>query len=198
MGSRSSFSKDQAIRDRLILEIQYQGVNDQSSHYTQREMEIYLLIKQLIEGKLPSQVVFVTEVNWTEQVSAFEEDMFILQESQSMGRLLPGKKRINKANGKIGIAISKSQDIKKYFSLLDIEKESQTVAISNVLQIIDFRESKSKFLRTDRPKSRSWIDSLKDKYFVRYYKSAKKHVPIYPNIDHFYRKNFPFFLSLCV
>ncbi|NRA44025.1 MAG: hypothetical protein HRU09_03605 [Oligoflexales bacterium] len=157
----------QELGDRLLMDI---------NHYTfsQRQMEVYLLIKSLIY-KTGKQKAKLNQDNWLPSIEKFREDMIIYLETKRLGRFQPPDDKVQSIARDLERKIYKSTVIRADASRLGLDRLTLLRAVASVVQVEEYRKLKS------MGQEPSWIKALEPKYVVRLFKGSHRYQSINPN-----------------
>ena len=155
------------IGDRLLMEI---------NHYTfsQRQMEVYLLVKNLINKK-GEKVPIPGAENWLESVEKFKEDMFIYLEAKRLGRFQAPDEKIQSIAKDLQRQLDADPSLKNIAQRLGVDRQTLLRAAGNVVQVQEFRSLKS------MNGEAGWIKNLASKYVVRSFKGSYEYRFIHPS-----------------
>ena len=157
----------QDLGDRLLMDI---------NHYTfsQRQMEVYLLIKSMIYTT-KGPLVKLSQTNWLNSIEKFREDMIIYLETKRLGRFQPPDDKVQSIARDLERRIYKSPNIKGDAQRLALDRLTLLRAVANVIQVEEYRKLKS---MSQEP---GWVKSLEPKYVVRSFKGSHRYQTIHPN-----------------
>lgn len=156
------------LGDRLLMEI---------NHYTfsQRQMEVYLLIKNLIyRPKAPT--IKLNQSNWFKSIEEYRDDMVIYLETKRLGRFQPPDDRVQSISKSIEHRLNRSRIIQNNAARLGIDRLALLRAVANVIQVEEYRKLKS------MNREAGWLKSLAPKYVVRSFKGSEKFQEIHLNL----------------
>lgn len=168
------------VGDRLVIQVN--GVP-----YTQRQIEIYIHIKETLRKTADGQVRLISAGNWSEAVAVFSEDMLVLQESQRLGSFQAPDQALDKYLAIVREKISKGPSLKSVLDRLGANEQAQGRALEEVLRIAAFRRSKERQEeQSKKPEgatktgSQKWLEDLKNRAMVRRYDNADVYQIIEP------------------
>lgn len=167
------------IGDRLVVAIN--GVP-----YSQRQIEIYIHVKETLRKSTDDSVRLISAGNWGDAITVFTEDMVILQESQRLGSFQAPDQAIDKYLGVVRDKLAKSAVLKQTLDRLGGTEPIVGHALEDVLRIAAFRRSKDhedaqtkKTPGTDRTRAK-WLDDLQARSVARLFKDSEDYVVIEP------------------
>ncbi|MFK7823676.1 MAG: hypothetical protein AB8G05_05955 [Oligoflexales bacterium] len=156
----------QVLGDRLLMDI---------NHYTfsQRQMEVYLLIKALIY-KPENPRVKLNQESWLSSIEKFREDMLIYLETKRLGRFQPPDDKVQNITRDLERRLYNSPNIQEDAKRLGLDRLTLLRTVANVIQVEEYRKLKS---MNQEP---GWVKSLEPKYVVRSFKGSHKYQKISP------------------
>jgi len=163
------------ISDRLVLEIN-------NTPYTQRQVEIYSLVKAALDAK-PGTTVAVTDAkNWQDHLEGFRRDMLIEQEASRLGGFNTTEQMQQKAAEIYVQKTAGNAAVKAAAERLALSPAGVARILATVLRVEGLRRSKqrqdaindSSTTRQQRQNSEdtAWLDDLANRASIRYYKGA--------------------------
>ena len=160
-------SKDQTLGDRLLMDI---------NHYTfsQRQMEVYLLVKSMIYNS-ENSMVQLNQKTWLSSIEKFREDMIIYLETKRLGRFQPPDDKVQSITRDLERRLYSTPAISKEAKRLGLDRLTLLRAVANVIQVEEYRKLKS---MNQEP---GWVKLLEPKYVVRSFKGSLKYQRIFPN-----------------
>lgn len=159
------------VVNRLLLKI-----ND--SAYTQRELEIFLLIKAIQKR---DKTLLASEQNWKLALKNFKNDMLLYEESRKLRYSIESSKDLSTEVQQIKDAMEADAEFKAYAGRLGIHTKDieQKLRISLRIEKYKIDQRDSAF---ENPNAMSARFSLLEKRnYVRYYNDADVYVYIQPN-----------------
>lgn len=170
VSSNESFSTTKLI-NRLLININ-------KSHYTQRELEIYLLVKKILENKEESY--HMTLETWNQYIEEFTNDFLIYQTAKQLDFY---KKTKAKTAGykdlleKIKLSKSKHTNIKNKFTQINPNHNEIKKNFRKYTIIREFILRKNSINRTDFSSNKKplWFLNLYKEYRIRYYKNSNSY-----------------------
>lgn len=154
------------IGDRILFEVE-------GAVFTQRQMEVYLGLKDLLNNKPFSSV---NRDNWDASVKRFVVDMVLDQEASLAGRLQADEALLKENVQQIAARLS-SYDGER--DRLGIDGPTLVNATGVILRIGNFIAEKEK--RMSSTQQTDWIAPILDKAPVRMLDDARWYNPIVPN-----------------
>ncbi len=184
MPSSASAAK---IGDRLVV-----SLNNQP--YSQRQIEVYFSIKELLRNQVDETLLMVDENNWRRFLNVYIEDMIILQEAVRLGSFQVNDVALQKYFKIVKSQFEANKKLQANFARLGIDSSSLKSTLSNVLRVAGFRRSKSRLVTSSakdedygttedsaaRFKKR-WLNELKERAVIRTYENAYNYVFIDPS-----------------
>lgn len=167
--------KPPILGDRLIVEI-----NNKS--YTQRQVEVYMTIKETIKTSGYKNIKLIEKNTWNDFLEEFVFDMLIDQKARILNSFNPTNIMIQKTIKIFETKKAKNKNLLKKITALSINKLTLLHVIPSVLRVETFRRNKAKkagfkFKMSIKPE---WIINLRNKAIIRYYKGAKIYKQIHP------------------
>ncbi len=167
------------LGDRILFEIN-------NSYFTQRQLEVYLLIKEALRKRAPGQnVTVVSKKTWQAAMKSFETDMLIQQEVQKFGSFLPSKEISDKTIALVERRNQNDSVFQNAKKRLAISRENMVWAVSTILQIQAFRKNKNrgeKYTRQANRNQPAWLEELRLRMVIRKFKGADTYVQIVPAV----------------
>jgi hypothetical protein len=125
------------IGDRIVL-----AVNNVP--YTQRQLELYLTIKESIRSTLDLNVTVVNERSWSEALNAFTEEMMILQEALRLGSFAAPDQLLDKYNAVLRTKLARNAPLSQTMVRLGVDDLAMSRALDSVLRVASFRQNKNR------------------------------------------------------
>lgn len=171
------------LGDRIIIEVN-------NTPYTQRQMELYSLVKQLL---LPNDrpLVLANADTWEGILNDFEDDVVVELEALRLGSFNPSDAAVAKAEEVLNKKITASADARAAREKLKMDRKTSMRVLTSVMRVEAFARSKQKqtslmnsvLSEEDAPpvtSSGDWRKDLKARAVSRYFKDAKSYVSISP------------------
>jgi hypothetical protein len=170
-----------SIGDRVVVEIN-------NIVYTQRQLEVYITVKESLKSAQSSEIRFVNASSWPVFLEEFKQDMIIEQEAQRLASFNPTERMILKAEEIYRNKIENNIELREAMLKLDIDKNTLIRTIPSALRIEAFRRSKEK--RTDELKEKEvasglvsgpkqqWLIELEQRAVVRFFDGATSYEPV--------------------
>jgi hypothetical protein len=161
------------LGDRLVVSIN-------NLPYSQRQVEVYIAVKEALRVNTKGQVLVVQENNWKPALNAFSEDMIILQEAMRLGSFQVNDTMMAKY---LDIVQSKSATDPRFAEVvarLGIDRKTLLRTLEDVLRVAGFRRSKKRqedvaSKDSDRVPSKGrqrWLRELEERAVSRVYQGA--------------------------
>jgi hypothetical protein len=169
----------QILGARAILEIS-------KTAYTQRSMEIYLLVRFILQGGNVSEYHLRKE-NWLTALQNFKKDMIIATESERLRQLRLSESEQTELLGKVNTALQ-AKAIQGYVIVLGITQADIRNAVNKfVLTDILIKNAEQSFRSNSKNKGTAfnfeeWETQLERSYFIRFFSEAEIFKPITPNL----------------
>jgi hypothetical protein len=168
------------IGDRLVV-----SINNQP--YSQRQIEVYFSIKEILRDKIDASLLIANKDNWKKFLNLFIEDMIVLQEATRLGSFQINDAALEKYFGIIQLRYQKNDLLQANYSRLGIDSATLKNTLSNVLRVAGFRRSKSKMIdkssldELDEPRvTKRWLSELRERAVTRTFENAYKFKVIDP------------------
>lgn len=159
--------------DRLVVEVNGEA-------FSQRDLEVYLLVKQVLQGQPPETAKFVA-TNWKGILAEFTEDMLIRQETDRLGSFQASVERFKTSLKQVQSAFKTQNFLRTETARLGIDNKSLVRSVTFVLRIMVYKENKERqFPRASKTSSPVWSGRLKERAFVRIYEDARRFKKIEP------------------
>lgn len=157
----SSHGWSASIADRLVLEVD-------NTSYSQRQFELYVVLRSALYGEDASKIVFVTEKNWAEQLEFFRLDMLVEQEAQRLSTAPPGKRVIDAGVEVVKGKIERSPRFKEFLARMDADDAVVRRTLTSVLRVKSFLVSRGRQYGADvsRVEEKAEVDRSAD-WFIR-------------------------------
>lgn len=168
------------LLDRLVLE-----VNKVS--FTQRQFELYMALKSILEQGTAGQVELVTERNWSSQLQSFKNEMLVEQEASRLSSVQPNRKMVEASKRMVD---NKRQGDLIFSSFLHRVRANDTNirrTLALVMRVKGFVISRQR-QRTGRvaakqrkgvlDKDADWFQDLERRVPYRIYEGARKWQPV--------------------
>lgn len=131
-----SFSVAFAITDRALVEIN-------KATYTQRQFEIYMLVREAVQG-VRRPVVFLDARNWKEEVERFRKDMMVEQEALRLSSVTPSKKNVDQVVEAYQAGIQKFPRLKSWALSLKLDEGGLRRAAARYIRVRAFVQGKER------------------------------------------------------
>lgn|GEM_PF-4553399 len=164
------------LGDRLIVSVN-------STPYTQRQIEVYLTVKEGLRDASVDSAPVLNSENWPAALNAFADDMIVHQEAHRVGSFQVTENAEKLARGKFEKRRSGDSAFATASGRLNIDDRTLTRTLNTVLRTEAFRRNKERqsiVARTDDDGAPRWFEEIKDRAVVRYFAGAEKYVEIRP------------------
>lgn len=164
------------VGDRLLVSIN-------STPYTQRQMEVYLAVKEGLREATKEAAPVLSAANWSAALAAFSEDMIIHQEAHRVGSFQVSESAEKIARGKFESRRNADAGIAASVRRLGIDERSLTRTLHTVLRTEAFRRNKERqsvVARADDDGAPRWFEEIKDRAVVRFFAEAETYIEITP------------------
>jgi hypothetical protein len=161
------------LGDRVIV-----AINDQS--YTQRQLEMYFVMRQSLLENQNFAGELITQANWSEALAFFVEEMVLLQEADRIGGAVVPQEQLVKLAKRSTNQFSKNSNLEKLAKKLEMDdalKDSMLVSIQRVESLKNFKNQTSLNRKSDGQNKNlainEWLNEVFSRTIIRYYKDAK-------------------------
>jgi len=167
-------ASENVLVDRLLLE-----VNGMS--YSQRQMEIYHLIRQAIDLEIDQPLIVLARETWLDALHGYRDAMVIDHEVQRLGSFRPAKAAIDLAEKIIRTRNEQDERMQELMERLEIGGRTLRQNVAMNLRIEAFRQNKDRPMQNQLGRIASgpaWLEELRLRTQVRVFEGAEEFVPI--------------------
>lgn len=161
------------LGDRVIV-----AINDQN--YTQRQLEMYFVMRQSLLENQNFAGELITQANWGEALAFFVEEMVLLQESDRIGGAVVPQEQLVRLSKRSSTQFSKNSNLEKLAKQLEMDnslRESMLASIQRVESLKNFKNQTSLNRNSDGQNKnlaiKEWLNEVFSRTIIRYYKDAK-------------------------
>ena len=174
----------QVLGDRLVVAIN-------SIPYSQRQLELYLTLKQAIRTEKDSPTSTVNANNWKQSLDVFSEDMMVLQEAVRLGSFGAPDQLVDKYNAMLRSKLAHGTTLKNSLERLGVDGLSVARTLDNILRVAGYRQNRNRqesqnqnVKKSSAPgtadKEVKWLEELRGRSNIRFMAGAKGFQEIYP------------------
>lgn len=165
------------LADRLVLEVD-------NTSYSQRQFELYTVLRSALYVEDAAKITFVTEKNWTEQLDLFRLDMLVAQEAQRLSTALPGKRVIDAAAEVVQRKIKRNPRLKEFLLRMKADDTVVRRALSSILRVKSFLLSRERQYgadlsrveeKADLDRNADWFQRLEQRTPHRIFEGAHRY-----------------------
>jgi len=177
----TSATANLALVDRQILEVE-------ANSYTQRQFEIYFLVKQLLLSRNAKPDLALHQGNWEEQLQHYKSDIlinqFMDQEAQRLSSLFPSKSMLETAYEMVQNRSHKVTAAQDFVNRLQIQDEEMKRALVEILKVQSYLKSRVRLLDAgtenqnwgyELDEKALWFTRIEQSYRYRYFDNAREY-----------------------
>jgi len=167
------------VGDRLIVSIN-------STPYSQRQLECYLLVKESLRDGSNGPVPVLTAAYWPAALAAFAEDMIVHQEAHRVGSYQASDAALKIAREKFEKRRELDAGTNASARRLGIEERTLLRTLHTVLRTEAFRRNKDRqsvVARVDDEGAPKWFEDIRNRAVVRFYSGAESYIEINPSTE---------------
>lgn len=161
------------IVDRMIVEVN-------SFPFSQRQLEIYLILKHTLLKKSNGDVVLVNQNNWEASIEEFRVDMLIEQEAQRLNTFQASPAQIDVAEQFVLKKRSQDRDLDGFLKSRKVSHLKLRQTLASILRVRGFilnRDKQNSSLENATTKegnilSQEWIHEMEQRLPYRYFEGA--------------------------
>jgi len=125
------------LGDRLVI-----AVN--SLPYSQRQLELYLTIKQSLRPEEVGEQQIVSAANWSEALTVFSEEMMILQEAMRLGSFAASDQLLDQYNGALRKKMSRGTKLQNTLIRLGVDDLAVSRTLDSILRVASYRQNRNR------------------------------------------------------
>lgn len=158
--------------DRLVLEVD-------SFSYTQRQLELYIILKNILSKNKPPPLTLIDARNWDQALNEFQIDMLIEQEARRIGSVHLSDKTIAVARKIVAQRSAKDPTFRLFLEHVGADETTIRKTLITILIVRKFKIGKNLSRNNDsKANLYKWINALQSRIPYRIYEGAKKFEPI--------------------
>ncbi|MFW7380362.1 MAG: hypothetical protein ACOH5I_16235 [Oligoflexus sp.] len=180
----NSVNAKSALVDRQILEVE-------TISYTQRQFEIYFLVKQLLLSRNEKPELVLRQENWSSALEEYKNEVLIHQymdqEAQRLSSLFPNKNMLETAYDMVQNRSHKVTVARELIDRHQIRDEEIKRSLVQVLKVQNFLKSRIRLQEDEAPnqnwgydldESASWFFRIQQSLRYRFYEQAREYKEI--------------------
>lgn len=125
------------VGDRLVI-----AVN--TVPYSQRQLELYLTVKQTIRPEQGADESVISSRNWGEAITVFTEEMMILQEAVRLGSFAAPDQLLDKYNAVIRKKLAQGTALKRTLQRLGVDDLTISRTLDSILRVASYRQNRNR------------------------------------------------------
>lgn len=161
------------LGDRVIV-----AINDQS--YTQRQLEMYFVMRQSLLENHNFSGQLITKANWNEALTFFVEEVVLLQESDRIGGAVVPQEQLVKLAKRSSAQFSKNGSLEKLAKQLEMDDALKEAMLANIQKVESLKNFKNQTSLNRKSEGQNknlaineWLNEVFSRTIIRYYKDAK-------------------------
>jgi len=183
--SASAIASD-VLGDRLVI-----AVN--SMPYSQRQLELYLTIKQSLRPEEIGAQQIVSAANWSEAITVFSEEMMILQEAMRLGSFAASDQLLDQYNGALRKKMARGTKLQDTLNRLGVDDLAVSRTLDSILRVASYRQNRNrqelqglsvKNANASKTKDTEpkWLQELRGRTTLRIFSGADTYREISPTV----------------
>ena len=174
------------LGDRLVV-----AVN--SMPYSQRQLELYLTIKQSLRPEEIGEQQVVGAFNWSEALTVFSEDMMVLQEAMRLGSFAASDQLLDQYNAALRKKMARGTKLQNTLERLGVDDLAVSRTLDSILRVASYRQNRNrqemqgtalKKASSNKHKDQDakWMQELRSRTNMRIFSGAETYREISPTV----------------
>ena len=163
------------VVDRLVIDVN--GLN-----YTQRQMELYLVFKDVLQKSQSERIELLGPANWSRSVASYINEMIVSQEAQRLSSYSPTELEIESGIQQVSDRRKADFIFASFYNRMNVSDSETRQIINQIFRFNSYLRGRARGSIASDYSSFAWFVKIRNRAMYRVFQGADVYMEINPDL----------------